>query len=675
MNPLPTKHALLRDRRGWDGRATGLVFDADGLASLMPVPEPPAPVALPAPWAAAPSGAACLACHGALVADGAHGGVAWLDGSCDAAATVRAGLATPRGIAFVPGRGAFVADDGHGRVVVLRDPGLERVAEWPVGFADPGALAVDSAGRTVVASVSTGRLARLSAGGAPDAAWGVAMAAVAARFVAIADGDVLLVATTSGALRRFAPDGAPLVALPALDPALAAGAVAACAGRLFVADTATGAILALDAATGATLAALPRFTGPVTALACCADGSLLVKTGDDAGVLRCRPTAVAASGTIEAGPFDAGEGDAWFAADVEAQLRPNAAVGLALYASDDPATPPSPGDWIEAPASSLRVANLFPGTAARYAWVRATLRSDDARATPRLAQVRLSTPAEDYLDELPAIYRNADAPDAFLGRALAALRLQLDASERLIDGLPQRLSEDFAPAAELGWLAGWLGFDLPAGLDAAAQRALLGRIAALNARRGTPAGLADLVQACTGVRPRIVEAWRERRLWQLGTDSILGFDTGLAPATPAGMVVPEPTAAGCAPPAIGAAIVGQGGPLAADAFGTALFADAAHRFFVSVPAWQAPDDATRAAIRRVVEREKPAHTEVALCFVEAEMRVGLQATLGIDTLVAGAPAGASLHGMTLDLDARLGGADFAGHVSSQGRLGLDTRLA
>jgi hypothetical protein len=121
--------------------------------------------------------------------------------------------------------------------------------------------------------------------------------------------------------------------------------------------------------------------------------------------------------------------------------------------------------------------------------------------------------------------------------------------------------------------------------------------------------------------------------------------------------------------------VGEGGPLAADDFGSTLFADTAHRFVVSVPAYQAPEGALRDAIRRVIEREKPAHTEFALCFVEPEMRVGMQALLGIDSIVAGAPAGASLEGMTLDLDARLGGADGAGRVSSNGRLGLDTRLA
>ena len=672
MNALPTKHALLRDRLHWDGSAAGLAFDGDGIATLMPVPAPPAPVALPGPYGVPPSGVACLSCSSEIVADSAHGALVLVDGQCGTRTRIAGGFDAPRGLAFVPGRGLYVADCGNGRVMLLRDPTLELVATWPTGFADPCALAVDSLGRLYVVGAASGLVVRLAPDGTPDIAYAGAMPGVAARFIAIGAADTLHVATIDGRLLRFAPDASPLPALAALDPALAAGALAISGDRLVVADTATGRVAVLDRATGATLARLPRFAGPVTALACCDDGSLLLKARDDDAVLRCPQGAVAASGTIDAGPVDAGERDAWFVALAEADVPPGAAVDLALFASDSPTPAPGAGDWRAAPASSVLVANLFPGVAARYLWLRVTLRSDDALATPRLRQVRAETPGEDYLDELPAIYRNADS--GFLARLVAALRVQFDASERRIDDWPQRLSAGFAPSDELAWLAGWLGFELPAGLDAGARRALLGRIVTLHGRRGTPAGLAELVQVYTGVRPRIVEAWRERHLWQLGTDSVLGFDTGLAPALPAGMVVPDPAAGGCAPPTVGAVVVGASGPLAADDFGTTLFADTAHRFTVSVPAFHARGAALRDAIRRVVEREKPAHTDVALCFVEPEMRVGMQALLGVDTYVADAPAGASLAGMTLDLDARLAGADGVGRIASNAGLGIATRL-
>lgn len=693
MNPLPVRYALLRDRLHWDASAAGLVFDEDGTATLMPIPRPPARVLLDGPYEALPSGLACVGCDSWLVADTAHHQLDYLDGPCHARAVVGAAgggagigqFDTPRGIVFAPGRGLYVADSGNARIVLLRDPTLDTVALWSAGLTAPQALALDNAQRLYVVDGPAGRLLRFAPDGAPDLAYAGAMAAalgaLVARFVALADDDVLHVATSAGQLLRFDAAGVALPALVRLDPALAAGALALGAGRIYLADTRSGAIVVLDGGSGATLATLPDFTGPVTALALCADGTLLVKSGADAAVLVCPPGAVAASGVLEAGPFDAGQCDAWYVAMAEAQVGPHAALELALYAGADAAPAPLAADWVAAPAASVLVANLFPAGAARFLWLRITLRSADQVATPRLSQVRAETPGEDYLDQLPEMYRNADADHGFLGRMLAALRVQFDRSERVIDGLPLRLSIDFAPVAELAWLASWLGFELPPGLTGPAQRALLHRVVALYDRRGSAAGIAELVHVYTGVRPRIVEAWRSRHIWQLGVASALGFDTGLAPADPAGMVLPDPAApasAACGqapgPVAVGSVVVGAGGPLAAADFGAPLFADAAHRFIVSVPAWQAPQAPLRAAIRRVIEREKPAHTDYLLCFIEPEMRVGLQARLGIDTYVAKAPAGASLAGMTLDLNARLAGVD-GGRLSSHGRLGLDTRLA
>jgi hypothetical protein len=52
---------------------------------------------------------------------------------------------------------------------------------------------------------------------------------------------------------------------------------------------------------------------------------------------------------------------------------------------------------------------------------------------------------------------------------------------------------------------------------------------------------------------------------------------------------------------------------------------------------------------RVIEAEKPAHTTYHLCLLEAAMRVGAQARLGIDAIVAG-PGGVCLtpSGVVLD---------------------------
>ena len=191
------------------------------------------------------------------------------------------------GLPFRPGRGLYVADSGNARVVLLQDPTLAMVATITTGLSQPLALAVDSLGRIVVADGMTGKLLRFTAGHVEDAGFNVAMAAsgVAARFVATGGDDRVYVASTSGAFLHFAADATPLPALAELDANIKAGAIAVQGDRWYAADTATGRILALDRITGATLAAIPDFSGPVTALAACDDGTLLVKTADDANYL------------------------------------------------------------------------------------------------------------------------------------------------------------------------------------------------------------------------------------------------------------------------------------------------------------------------------------------------------------------------------------------------------
>jgi hypothetical protein len=43
-------------------------------------------------------------------------------------------------------------------------------------------------------------------------------------------------------------------------------------------------------------------------------------------------------------------------------------------------------------------------------------------------------------------------------------------------------------------------------------------------------------------------------------------------------------------------------------------------------------------LRQLIEREKPAHTRSEVCVVEPLMRAGIQARIGIDSIVAQTPA-------------------------------------
>jgi hypothetical protein len=106
-----------------------------------------------------------------------------------------------------------------------------------------------------------------------------------------------------------------------------------------------------------------------------------------------------------------------------------------------------------------------------------------------------------------------------------------------------------------------------------------------------------------------------------------------------------------------------------------LFSETAHLFTIGLPAALLPRPDQRDLLQRIVDQEKPAHTDYHLCFVEPQMRVGLQARLGIDSIVAGPPAPLAMSGVALGLDSYLGeGPDDRqqSRVGKQAHLGKDT---
>lgn len=129
------------------------------------------------------------------------------------------------------------------------------------------------------------------------------------------------------------------------------------------------------------------------------------------------------------------------------------------------------------------------------------------------------------------------------------------------------------------------------------------------------------------------------------------------------------------PPAtfdVGHAVVGESMPLAASEFGDGLFGDYAHLFTVVAPAGSCRDKAARAALREVIDAEKPAHSDYHLCFIEPRMRVGFQARLGIDAVIAKVPPPLRLDGTRLDHDSYLDDASPGTRVGERARLGQDT---
>lgn len=223
----------------------------------------------------------------------------------------------------------------------------------------------------------------------------------------------------------------------------------------------------------------------------------------------------------------------------------------------------------------------------------------------------------ELLQYLPAIYQE----DPFLGRFLSAFEKLLVGRRDGVDytdaevqallpdrpdaahvrGLEEQIADLSAlfdplrtPADFLPWLAQWTAFTLRADLDLARQRQFTSRVIQLYRRRGTKRNLQELLQIFTVGLPDIIES--DTTEMQVGVHSRVGVETYLG-----------------------------GGP--------------PHYFQVNIRLPRVAQDVLDRQLEiasALIEMEKPAHTFYDLTPIFPSMRIGLNSTVGVDTLLGSA---------------------------------------
>jgi phage tail-like protein len=690
--PSPVRYAVARGGERWpEADLDGLEADPAGELHLRLLPglDPPS---VSSPADPPPSGLALDCSCGLYVSDTSGDRIIRVGLDCPSELVLPGDpgpgtIQSPAGLAWGPNNWLF-AGCGDGKVLILATPELAVRDEWP-GFQQPAYLAAhrDS---VLVADTGTRVLRRFDWRGRPDDAFNAAVTPPAGpgdpRGVAVAsDGTIFVADAAAGAVLVLSWSGA---AAAPIATGIAPRSLAVAGDMLFVSDATSGQVLVFAVADGQALGTVIGFVGPVTALAA-DDTGLFIKTGPGPDYLRAPlASAFRPSGSVTMGPLDAGKQSWWARAEVAAQVPELTTMDLAWYTDSTP----TPGSiaWTAAPSLDF----LLDGD--RYLWLRATATTRDPGTSPTLYQLGAQTAGDSYLDYLPYVYGHdpnrpglsaltlsqADPADLepgdldYLrllysrtppqghetGRLLDLARSQLGGLEQAIGALPRSFDPATAPAGLLSWLASWMAFELPPWLldgthPDEVRRLLLG-LAALYRRRATPRGLADFVKVYSGARPHILEDFRERPLWVLG-ETALGFGTGMPDRDVEGMLVGE-------------AIVGETGPEDPATIGAALFESTAHRFMVVVPAMSGrPVD--QSLVMNVVETEKPAHTGFHICFAGPRMRVGIQARIGVDALVAAGPEEMTL-GETSVLGAGtvLGGPEMGpASVGTHAHVGID----
>lgn len=296
---------------------------------------------------------------------------------------------------------------------------------------------------------------------------------------------------------------------------------------------------------------------------------------------------------------------------------------------------------------------------ATYLWLGLKL-SGDGSATPRIHQIRVQFNHETYLPHLPALYSEDKASREFLTPLLSLFESFFIGQETAIASLPALFDPAAARVEFLEWLAGWLAQDLKEDWSADHKRRLISEAYATYAWRGTAAGLRQRLLDYAGVQAHIIEPLMNVDLWSLGETSTLGFDTMLASAEAQGAVLGT------------TATLDRSHLITNAEFGAPLFTDVAHRFVVMVYQNAVSSPQRLVDLHAIIERDQPAHTVYQLCVIQPALRIGLQSTVGIDTVVAGpSPATPLTESSVAELV--LAGKPLTG-LGQGAQIGVNTRL-
>ncbi|WP_428268833.1 phage tail protein [Haliangium sp.] len=203
-----------------------------------------------------------------------------------------------------------------------------------------------------------------------------------------------------------------------------------------------------------------------------------------------------------------------------------------------------------------------------------------------------------YMEHLPAIYRRSDAVGRNVVRDICFLFEHMFGSiEEVLERGHQYYDPHECPPEFLEWLASWTAMVLDMDWPESKQRAILKRAVDLYRIRGTKRGMILFLHLFTGHEPRVAENEWPFKGFRVGSEARIALDSVVLPPV-----------------------------------------DRAHCFVVTMPVrFQDTTPETIIRIHRIIQMEKPAHTQYCLRFEsdegDAELReffaIGLRSGIGI----------------------------------------------
>jgi phage tail-like protein len=275
----------------------------------------------------------------------------------------------------------------------------------------------------------------------------------------------------------------------------------------------------------------------------------------------------------------------------------------------------------------------------RYLWLRLTFNSNGL-VSPELRSLKVFYPRVSYLQYLPAVYQEDEKSRPFLERFLSIFQTEFDGFDRKIDRIWQLFNPGSIPAKDLKWLASWLAVVVDPGWSENKLRSMLKNAFQAQCQRGTVAGLVQAIQDYVGVQAVVVEHFQLRQLPILPGDAAVNGSSG-----------DSVVAASAGSRQYGIRLWGSNFYKRLQLGSNSQIGDFqlisdpapdaetatwdAHQFTVLFLASPYGSGDVERQISQVVEREKPVHTQANICPLLPRFRIGVQSTIGTDSVVGG----------------------------------------
>ncbi len=332
--------------------------------------------------------------------------------------------------------------------------------------------------------------------------------------------------------------------------------------------------------------------------------------------------------------------------------------------------------------------SLILSTPGRYLWLKVTVKSN-VKASPIIRTLRVFYPRLSYLQYLPKVYQEDKTSRSFLERFLSIFETKLSGFEDEITNIARYFNPLSTPKEFLNWLASWIGLLLDENWPDDKKRKLIKHAPELYKKRGTLDGLKDYINIYTGLRPAIIEHYKLRK-WTFLSESVLGCNTILW-----GKGLMSQQQLNNIPDLMPLTLWGKEfvKQLEKDEYSTIsnfrlispqdpmmdIFNQYAHRFSVVIPSFFCDSKKKERAIRNIVDVEKPAHTQYSIIKIDPRFRVGVQSTIGVDSIIASYPETFLGSGSILGIDSVLGSTSTEKtpptlRIGKKSRIGVDTTI-